>query len=81
MVKKTLEVYECDICGEPGERYTVHYPDGILHLDRCGKHNQPLMKLRDAQGQWAPLEPKGRQGYKKSTLSEIEHQRALRDGE
>lgn len=73
MVERTLKVYECDICGEEGERYTVGYPDGQMALDRCSRHDTKIQKFRDEKGLWTPLT--GKSTFKISTLEDINRQR------
>lgn len=73
MVRKTVELYECDVCGDPGERYTVTFPeDGALALDRCGKHDKKILALRDEKGSWA--QSTNRSTFKVSSLEEIQRQ-------
>ena len=73
MVRKTVELFECDVCGEPGERYTVTFPeDGALSLDRCSKHDRKIMALRDEKGTWA--QSTNRSTFKVSSLEEIQRQ-------
>ena len=54
MVRKTVELFECDVCGNPGERYTVTFPeDGTLSLDFW-----PLdYNLAAARKQWVQVRP------------------------
>lgn len=74
MVRKTVELFECDICGEGGERYTVTFPDeGVLSLDRCEKHNKKILALKDERGSWA--QTNARSTFKVSTPEEIQRQR------
>lgn len=75
MVKKTLEAYECDVCGLEGERYVVIFPEGSLALDRCENHNGVLLKLRDEKGTWTHTTPGGKTPFKLSSMDEIERQR------
>ena len=74
MVRKTVELFECDICGAPGERYTVTYPeDGALSLDRCERHNKKILALREEKGSWA--QSSTRSSFKVSSLEDIQKQR------
>lgn len=75
MVKRTLELFECDVCGDEGERYTVTYPDGQMTLDRCQKHNAHLEKLRNEKGSWVAKAPGSRSSFKVSSVDEIAKQR------
>jgi hypothetical protein len=53
MAKRVLEVIECDVCGQEGDRYIVIYPgEGQLILDRCDRHNGKLIALKKESGQW-----------------------------
>lgn len=71
MVKRTLELFECDKCGKDGQRYSVSFPeDGTLILDRCEQHAKPLEKLRDEPGEWMQARP-GKQSFHKSSLQDI----------
>lgn len=71
MVKKTLEVYECDKCGNEGTRYAITFPDGTKLLDRCEKHARAIEKLRDEEGNW--VQNRGSKAtFHKSTLEDIE---------
>lgn len=70
MVKRTLELFECDICGEEGQRYQVVFEEGTKILDRCLRHGKSLEKLRDEQGEW--VTPKsGKSSFRKSSLAEL----------
>lgn len=78
MVRKVVEVYECDVCGKQAERYTISYPDGYLVLDRCEKHDRTLSKLREEKGLWTAKNEQGKPrpgAFKVSSLEEIESQR------
>lgn len=45
-MKMTMAV--CDRCGERDARqYEVTFPDGVLKVDLCQKHAEPLTALRD----------------------------------
>lgn len=74
VVRKTVELFECDICGADAKRYTVSYPDdnGILALDRCERHNKKLVALREEKGAWTT--GAGRSVFKVTSLEEIEKQ-------
>jgi hypothetical protein len=50
MTRRTVEVFECDVCGQPGDRYTVHYPEGALALDRCVEDAGAILALRNEEG-------------------------------
>lgn len=52
MARRTVEIFECDICGADGDRFTVSYPDGTLALDRCPEHSGSITALKDEPGQW-----------------------------
>lgn len=71
MVKRTLELFECDRCGKEGHRYTVTFPeDGTLVLDRCEQHAKKIEALREEPGEW--LQPRGgKQNFRKSSPAEI----------
>lgn len=70
MVKKTLEVFECDVCGSEAERYTINYLDGTLVMDRCDKHNKKQEGLRQEKGQWVtPRGPKAT--FRKSSVDDL----------
>lgn len=72
MVKRTLELYECDRCGKEAKRYSVSFPngDGVLVLDRCELHAKALEKFRDEPGEW--LRPReGRQVFHKTSADEL----------
>lgn len=71
MVKKTLELYECDKCGENGKRYSILFEDGTLLLDRCARHATKIEALRNEQGEWAPITHSGLGGFRKSNLAEL----------
>lgn len=75
MVKRTLELYECDVCGAEGERYMVTFPDGQMTLDRCQRHNTHLEKLRTEKGSWVAKPQNGRSSFKVSTLDDIQKQK------
>lgn len=75
MVKRTLELFECDVCGQEGERYLVTFPDGQMTLDRCGRHNAQIEKLRNEKGSWVTRTANGRTSFKISSVDEIEEQR------
>lgn len=74
LVKKTVETYECDICGADGERYTINFPEGLLALDRCGRHDRKVLALRNEKGSWVQT-PGSRASFRISTLEDIERQR------
>lgn len=74
MVRKTVELFECDVCGAEAERYTVSFPDGgILALDRCERHNKKILALRDEKGAWTSGQ--GRSVFKVSSLEDIKKQK------
>lgn len=74
MVRRTVELFECDVCGEDGERYTVTFPEeGVLSLDRCAKHNRKILALKEEKGSWA--QSNARSTFKVSTPDEILRQR------
>lgn len=73
VVRKTLEVFECNVCGADGQRYTVLYEDGALVLDRCERHNAKLEKLREERrdnDEWRTNRV-GKATFHKSTPDEI----------
>jgi pyruvate formate-lyase activating enzyme-like uncharacterized protein len=70
MVKRTLELFECDKCGQEAKRYSVVFDEGTLVLDRCTQHARQLEKLREEKGEW--LTPRnGKTSFHKSSLSEV----------
>ena len=74
MVRRTVELFECDICGEEGQRYTVTFPEeGVLSLDRCERHRKKIEALKNEKGSWSTAS--GRSSFKVSTPEEIERQR------
>lgn len=73
-MKKTLETYECDLCGRDAERFVVTYMDGSMLLDRCEKHNTKLLKFREEKGEWVSKEPRGKATFKLSSPAEIAKQ-------
>jgi hypothetical protein len=74
MVRKTVELYECDVCGADGERYIITFPeDGTLALDRCEKHARKVVALKDEKGSWQ--QSNGRSTFKVSSLEEIQKQK------
>lgn len=75
MVKKTLETYECDVCGKDGERFTINYPDGTMTLDRCRQHAKPLQDFKDTPGQWIGSNHVGKTKFRVSSMADIEAQR------
>lgn len=68
-------MYECDVCGASGERYTITFPapDGTLALDRCEKHARKILSFKDEKGSWA--QANGRSTFKVTTLEDISQQR------
>lgn len=74
MVKRTLELYECDVCGNEGSRYTVVFEDGQMTLDRCEKHRGKLEAIRKEKGSWVAKAAGSRSGFKISTMDEIKRQ-------
>lgn len=77
MVRRTLEIYECDKCGKDGKRYTLLFEDGALVMDRCEQHGRALEKMRQEKGDWREARP-GRSSFHKSTPDEL--RRAMIDG-
>lgn len=69
MVRRTIEMYACDICGNDGKRYQVIFDEGTWVTDRCERHARPLEKIKDEPGEW--LATPGRQAFRKSTPAEI----------
>lgn len=74
MVQRTVTKYECDVCGEDGERYTVTFPDGFMSLDRCEKHAKKIEALRKEKGSFVHSNGH-RATFKVSTVEDIEAQR------
>lgn len=70
MVRRTLEVFECDKCGREGRRYTVLYEDGAMVFDRCDQHDKKLEALRDEVGEWKDNRA-GRSTFHKATPDEL----------
>ena len=70
MVKRTLELFECDKCGQEAKRYSVVFEDGTLVLDRCPAHAKRLEALREEVGEWLTPRP-ARSAFHKSSLSEV----------
>lgn len=52
MARRTVELFECDVCHEEADRFTIQFPDGTLALDRCPEHSGVVTKLKDEPGQW-----------------------------
>lgn len=78
MVKRTLELFECDRCGNEAKRYSISYEDGTLVLDRCVTHAKKLEALRDEPGEW--LTPRGgKTAFHKSSLAEV--RQAIEEGQ
>jgi hypothetical protein len=75
MVKKTLETYECDVCGRAGERYTVGFPDGTLALDRCDDHDALILKMKQEKGTWTNMAGGGKAMFRISSPEDIEKQK------
>lgn len=73
MAKRTLEIIECDICGDEGERYVVQYPEGAYSLDRCTDHATEILALRETVGTWIHRATRTR--FKISTQEDIEAQK------
>ena len=88
MVKRTLELFDCDKCGNEGKRYSVTFEDGTLVMDRCSVHAKKLEALRDEQGEWMVGTQLGRNSFRKTSLTELRQEveaarrrpRAVRDG-
>jgi len=74
MVKVTLERFQCDICGEEGERYTVGYYDGVKVLDRCRRHSTKLEAFREEKGEWQSRAP--RSEFKVTSVEEIKQKKS-----
>lgn len=55
MALRKVDVFECDVCGQEGDRFTVQYPDGTLALDRCPEHSGIITSLKDEPGTWTSL--------------------------
>lgn len=70
MVKRTLELFECDVCEAEGLRYQIVFPEGTKILDRCERHAKKIEALRDEQGEW--VAPKsGKATFRKSSLQDL----------
>lgn len=70
MVKRTVELFECDVCGKDATRYQVVFEDGTKILDRCETHGRKLEKLREEPGDW--VIPKSQKStFHKSSLIEL----------
>lgn len=70
MVKRTVELYSCDVCGKDAKRYTVTYEDdGTRVTDRCEKHGARLEALKDEPGEW--LSERSKSTFRKSTPADI----------
>lgn len=52
MARRTVELFECDVCGNDADRFTILFPDGTLALDRCSDHSGIVTSLKDEPGQW-----------------------------
>jgi hypothetical protein len=72
MARRTVELFECDICTDAGDRYTIQFPDGSLALDRCIEHADEILRLKDGPGQWTPGVGGGKTSFRISTPAEIE---------
>lgn len=77
MVKRVVEAFECDLCGDEAERYTVSFRDGYLALDRCLKHSKVLEKLRNEKGTWHAANSTRVGTFRISTPEEIDAARRL----
>lgn len=71
MARRTVEIFECDICHEEADRFTIQFPDGTLALDRCPEHSGPITTLKDEPGQWTPLTGNGKTNFRIATPEEI----------
>ena len=70
MVKRTLELFECDRCGKEAKRYTVLFEDGTKVLDRCALHAKKIEALREEAGEWIP--PRGgKSSFRKTDIREL----------
>lgn len=70
MVRRTLELFECDKCGAQGKRYQLVYEDGTRILDRCERHAKQLEAFREEPGEWLTSRP-GKTSFHKSSVSDI----------
>lgn len=70
MVKRTLELFECDMCGDEGQRYQIVYEDGTRVLDRCARHAKKLEAFRDEPGEWLS-DKQGKATFRKSTPADL----------
>lgn len=54
MAKRVREELVCDVCQKADNvtRYTVNFPEGLKILDRCPKHSNKVLALRDEPGAW-----------------------------
>lgn len=69
MVKRTLEVYECDVCGAEGKRYSIVYDEGTFVMDRCERHAKKLESFKEEPGEWQ--QPGVRTTFRKSSPAEL----------
>ena len=69
MVRKTLELFECDVCGREGVRYQIIFEEGTRILDRCTTHAKKIEALKDEPGEWQVRGTKA--SFRKSSISEI----------
>lgn len=76
MVKVTLEVFHCDVCGDEGQRYTVGFHDGLKVLDRCPRHGKKLEDLREEKGEWQVPSP--RSEFKVTSVADIKAKKTTR---
>lgn len=70
MVKRTLELFECDRCGKEAKRYTVLFEEGTKVLDRCELHGRKLEALKEEPGEWVTTRA-GKAAFKKSSVAEL----------
>jgi hypothetical protein len=70
-----VEVFDCDVCGDAGERYCVSFPDGQeIAMDRCSKHNRKVEALRSERGTWISNGSQ-RSTFKVSSIEDIVKQK------
>lgn len=70
MVRRTVELYECDVCGKDAKRYQITYDEGVRVTDRCEKHSKALEALKEEPGEWVS-ERTGKATFRKSSPTDI----------
>ena len=75
----------CEVTGRDVKSYSVNYPDGVLNVDLCTTHSEPLRELRAAlpNNAFTKLRPGGRSrmatGFRKQSMEDIEREMSERD--